>query len=973
MSQTPVLQSKIIPPIPTVTYMRRSSFIKKMKTSEHIKLTVLHSGAGFGKSSGLSSYFKDARTLYSWYTVSEEDDDILPFITYLKASIKRILPEFGHSFNELEGPLMYPKEEELNRWAALFINELCENEEPLFIVIDDFQLVDHVFHINYLMEKIIEYLPPHVHLIVATRSRPKWSCLIKLKMTSQLCEIIEEDFVFSGEEIAVFYEDYYNRVLSVMEVQNIVQMTEGWAIAVNLMAMHLKDIDTIAITTMKPALHDLFMYLSDEVFTNMELTQKEWLLSFSIFPVFSERLIQEFYGAEAVAVLQELSERHVFIQPLEEEGTYRYHAMFQQFLQSKWIAEDLDRFSSLHKRASNFYQAENNAVQAVFHAVKSGDDVFIARILAETGDMVVKSGQFDWLLDTIKVLPNHVRDTYYPLHYYEGEAHRYRAYYEKARKAYEVCLQLAEQHQDAYFQSRANAGIAHIYLDTIQPGMAEPYLREAISYGQKSTKTSYHDMARLKRQFAENLANLGKAKEAVHWLEKEKLNPAILREGNLDARIYIRTGNLKDAQTILMERTTENQVLPDSHRETDVLLSLIYSMTGQVELSLKYALKGIEHGEKGKSGFVEAVGRIRMGHAKILQNPSELNISEQSYSKAISRMVELSVSRGNAEAYMGLCILKTRQGLFAEAIQFGESGLRETEKVNDGWLSGLIRIGLSIAYYYAGNYKESTNHSLVAHKLFKICGDTFGEMITAFWLMCNYDKTANHTLFVNKARTFSGLCINHDYTFFLTRDTIFSPFDRQMVYPLFIKAGHFSSLHDDLQQIIQLLDLTDITAHPGYKIDVHLLGPLTLFLGFEEVDDRGWQRDKAKELLAYFLLNRERYIPKEEIMRELWDSSDEKAADRDFKVTLNALLKVLEPHRKARESSFFIIRKQTMYKLNPKAVISTDLDEFHRYANKGVGGTFDFRGSRILIESGFTVQRSAVRREIDSRLDHGCT
>ena len=76
---------KLIPPIPTATYMRRSSFIKKMKTSEHVKLTVLHSGAGFGKSSGLSSYFKDTRTLYSWYTVTEEDDDILPFITYLES------------------------------------------------------------------------------------------------------------------------------------------------------------------------------------------------------------------------------------------------------------------------------------------------------------------------------------------------------------------------------------------------------------------------------------------------------------------------------------------------------------------------------------------------------------------------------------------------------------------------------------------------------------------------------------------------------------------------------------------------------------------------------------------------------------------------------------------------------------------------------------------------------------------------
>ena len=113
MSQTPLLQSKIIPPIPTSTYMRSSSFIKKMKTSEHVKLTLLHSGAGYGKSSGLSSYFTDTRTLYSWYTVTEEDDDILPFITYLQQSIQRIIPNFGHSFKEWETPSMYPKEEDL--------------------------------------------------------------------------------------------------------------------------------------------------------------------------------------------------------------------------------------------------------------------------------------------------------------------------------------------------------------------------------------------------------------------------------------------------------------------------------------------------------------------------------------------------------------------------------------------------------------------------------------------------------------------------------------------------------------------------------------------------------------------------------------------------------------------------------------------------------------------------------------------
>ena len=114
------------------------------------------------------------------------------------------------------------------------------------------------------------------------------------------------------------------------------------------------------------------------------------------------------------------------------------------------------------------------------------------------------------------------------------------------------------------------------------------------------------------------------------------------------------------------------------------------------------------------------------------------------------------------------------------------------------------------------------------------------------------------------------------------------------------------------------------------------MGPFTLHLGIDEVNDRNWQRDKAKELFVYFLLNRERYVQKEEIMRDLWEMSDEKSADRDFKVALNALLKVLEPHRNARENSFFVLRKQTMYRLNPIADIRTDLDNFRKYAEKGL-------------------------------------
>src|SRR5690606_26816650 len=121
-----------------------------MKKAEKVKLTSLHSGAGYGQSSGLAAYFHDTRALYSWFSVTEADDDILPFITYLTESIRHVCPQFGDSLSEWDDPEIYPRELDLERWLALFMNELFELDKPFFIVIDDFHYVDHVFQINYL-------------------------------------------------------------------------------------------------------------------------------------------------------------------------------------------------------------------------------------------------------------------------------------------------------------------------------------------------------------------------------------------------------------------------------------------------------------------------------------------------------------------------------------------------------------------------------------------------------------------------------------------------------------------------------------------------------------------------------------------------------------------------------------------------------------------------------------------------------
>lgn len=928
MQVTPLVESKLMPPTPAPTYMRRAAFVKKMKQADRVKLTLLHSGAGYGKTSGLAMFFHDTALSFSWYSVTAEDDGIFPFLHYLVKSIRRVIPSFGHTMTEWEESFRSPKEAEVAQWLALFVNELCQVEQPFFIVIDDFHHVDHVFFINYIMEKLIGLLPPNVHLIVATRNVPRWSTFIKLKATGQLVELKETDFMFTEEEVAVFYEDYFERTLTEEEAASIVSLTEGWAIAINLLAIHLTEGEVPIATAMKPALHELFAYLSDDVFQRMSADTRQWMMAFSIFSTITETLVDAFYGKDAVRMLKSLAEGHIFIQSMGE-GNYRFHALFQQFLERKWKSMDQQQYATVQKEAATFFLHKGEVNEAMSHAVKSGDAKFMSEMIVEHGSAFIQSGQFEWLLDILKELPLEVRRHYYVLFFYEGEAYRYLAFYEKAREAYLTCIEYGELQQDAYALSRAHAGIAHIYLDTIQPASAEHYLREAIRYAQQDQQTTPLEMARLKRQFAENLVNLGKARAAAEWVQQEQIEEKVLQEGNLDARLALRTGRLEEARSILLTRVDQFS-LPDAHRETDVLLSLICSMTGQAEQALQTAIRGIQLGVSEKSGFVEAVGKIRRGHAEVLADPFDWETPKAFYQEAIERMEALAVPRGKAEPAMGLSLLYAREGRFAEAIAYGEAGLRETEKVHDGWLSGLIRIGLSIVHCYAGDVEKAKHHLDAAQKLFKGCGDTFGEMVVAFWQMA----VATHTtIFQEAAHTF--FTHSTTYPFFLTTRTMFSPFDIQMLHPLVLRSKSIMPTQVGVAQAMKILHLEDYPNHPGYSLSLQAFGPFVLHLGFTEVEDRSWQRDKAKELLLYLVIHRNRFVPKEEICQALWPQADAKQADRDFKVALNHLLKVIEPNRNAREKSYFILRRQTMYQLNPHAGIHADFLRFHQYKEAG--------------------------------------
>jgi len=100
-------------------------------------------------------------------------------------------------------------------------------------------------------------------------------------------------------------------------------------------------------------------------------------------------------------------------------------------------------------------------------------------------------------------------------------------------------------------------------------------------------------------------------------------------------------------------------------------------------------------------------------------------------------------------------------------------------------------------------------------------------------------------------------------------------------------------------------------------IRIQTLGQFNLWLNDEKIDSKKWGRDKTVQLLQYLISNRQRHaLHKEKIMDHLWEDGD----DRDFKVALHGVNKVLEPERPSRTEPSFVIRQGISYQLDLEKV-----------------------------------------------------
>ncbi len=109
---------------------------------------------------------------------------------------------------------------------------------------------------------------------------------------------------------------------------------------------------------------------------------------------------------------------------------------------------------------------------------------------------------------------------------------------------------------------------------------------------------------------------------------------------------------------------------------------------------------------------------------------------------------------------------------------------------------------------------------------------------------------------------------------------------------------------------------------------LNLFGPVRACVDGALAIDETFTRRKAKALLVLLYLERNRYIPRDELLERLWSNVEELAADSGrLKQTAHVLRRVLEGSRSRRTGWEYIVERDGSYYFNTRAPYQSDLDE----------------------------------------------
>ncbi|MEQ8671862.1 MAG: LuxR C-terminal-related transcriptional regulator [Aggregatilineales bacterium] len=403
----PILATKLFIPSPRTKLVLRRRLIERLNEGLGGKLTLIAAPAGFGKTTLVSEWVINNDRPTAWLSLDEGDKDSTYFLTYFVAALQTIASTIGE---EILSVLQSPQPPPIESVLTVLVNEIAIMPENFVYVLDDYHSVDSK-QIDDALIFLLDHLPTQMHLVITTREDPNLP-LARLRARGQLTEVRVVDLRFTHSEAADFLKQVMGLDLSTEQIAALETRTEGWIAGLQLAALSMRGRDDVAqfVRAFTGDNHYIVDYLVEEVLQRQSEGIRSFLLQTAILDRLNGSLCDAVTGQQGSnARLEALVRGNFFIVPLDDKRHwYRYHHLFADVLYAHLMTEQTDQVSTLHIRASEWYEHNASATDAIRHALAARDFERAANLVELTAPAMRQTRQESTLLGWLKALPDDI-------------------------------------------------------------------------------------------------------------------------------------------------------------------------------------------------------------------------------------------------------------------------------------------------------------------------------------------------------------------------------------------------------------------------------------------------------------------------------------------------------------------------------------------------------------------------------------
>ena len=404
---TPILATKLYVPPPRPNVVLRPRLIERLNEGLHRRLTLVCAPAGFGKTTLLGEWLAGCGRPAAWLSLDEGDNDPARFLAYLVAALQTIAADIGEG---VLGALRSPQPPPTESILTALLNEITAVEDDFVLVLDDYHVID-AKPVDDALAFLLDHLPPRMHLIIATREDPRLP-LARLRGRTQLVELRAADLRFAPSEAVEFLNRAMGLNLSAEDIAALEARTEGWIAGLQLAALSMKGREDVSgfVRTFAGDNRYVVDYLIEEVLQKQPERIRSFLLQTSILERLNGPLCDAVTDQEEGNVLLGALERgNFFVVPLDDKRHwYRYHHLFADVLFAHLMAEQPDLVATLHRRASEWYEHNGSAADAIRHALAAENFERAADLVEGAWPAMRRSRQEATLLGWLEALPEEV-------------------------------------------------------------------------------------------------------------------------------------------------------------------------------------------------------------------------------------------------------------------------------------------------------------------------------------------------------------------------------------------------------------------------------------------------------------------------------------------------------------------------------------------------------------------------------------